>query len=1059
MVKTGSTKRISFHFSLQKDREKVVHVDPAIHELLGYKANDFIEANIHLADLFHSDDQDILSELFSLVPQDTGKNINFRCRQASGKIICLQASYQKQFDKDSNTLKLQISLIDAKTLAKSLDDQSLTMNFAAMMENTDDYIYFKDHNHVFTGASQTLVELTDPSEHWRDLIGKTDYDVFPETYADDYYQLEKQVFSGQIKVAHEVQKTLDIHGNEGWVDNRKYPIKDKSGNIIGLFGIARDITESKQLEESLLASEQRFYTIFNEAPLGVAVIDSLNGHIYDANPAYAKIAGRSIEELRTLDWMKITHPDEMQEDLDNMALMNAGEIDSFSMQKRFIQPDKSIRWINMTIARMQVSDKSEPRHLSMTEDITQSKSIEIVLQQSEERFRTIFHEAPLGVAVVDSLNGHIYDANPAYVKIAGRPIDELRTLNWMKITHPDDIQQDLDNMARMNAGATDGFTMEKRYIQPDESIRWINMTIAPMQVADISKPRHLCMTEDITQRKNTEEQLKLAETVFQNTEQGILIANKDNLIVAVNPAFTMLTGYSPLEVIGRDPKLLQSGRHDKRFYHQLWQSLESTGRWQGEIWNKKKNGTECAEHLSINTIYDEKGEVFQRVSLFLDITDKKSADEKIWYQANFDSLTELPNRSMFRDRLEHDIKVSQRTKKPLALLFLDLDHFKEVNDTLGHEKGDQLLVEVAQRIRGCVRESDTVARLSGDEFTVILTELDDPLRVERIAEDIIRSLSTHFLLDTEKAYISASIGVSLYPNDSDKIDNLIKSADQAMYMAKENGRNQFSFFTRSMQLAANDHSQLTIDLRFAIKDQQFQLYYQPILDLQTQKIIKAEALIRWNHPIRGLLYPSDFTPLAEESGLIVEIGNWVFQQAAKQVKDWQGKIDPNFQISVNKSTVEFRSATNYLKWIDCLKQLAIKQKSIVFDVTEDLLIKPSETVKKQLLELSNNDIQLAIDDFGIGCSALSSINEFKIDYLKIDSSLVKQITPESSELIFCETIIFMAHKFSLKVIAEGIETEEQKQLLINAGCDYGQGFWFSKPVSVECFEKLLIIPG
>ena len=749
----------------------------------------------------------------------------------------------------------------------------------------------------------------------------------------------------------------------------------------------------------------------------------------------------------------------MQADLDNMARMNAGEIDGFSMQKRFIQPDNSIRWINMTIARMQVSGNSKPRHLSMTEDITQSKNIEIVLRQSEERFRTIFHEAPLGVAVIDSFNGHIYDANPAYAKIAGRSLEELRTLDWMKITHLDDIQADLDNMAGMNAGETDGFTMEKRYIQPDGSIRWINMTIAPMQVIDKSKPRHLCMTEDITQRQHTEEQLKLAETVFQNTEQGIFIANKDNLIVAVNPAFTLLTGYSPLEVIGRDPKLLQSGRHDKRFYRQLWKTLDSVGRWQGEIWNKKKNGAEYAEHLSINTIYDEKGEVFQRVSLFLDITDKKTADEKIWHQANFDSLTELPNRSMFRDRLKHDIKVSQRSKKPLALLFLDLDHFKEVNDTLGHEKGDLLLIEVAQRIGDCVREIDTVARLSGDEFTVILTELDDPLRVERIAEDIIKSLSTHFLLGIEKAYISASIGIALYPHDSDKIDGLIKSADQAMYEAKENGRNQFGFFTRSMQLAAHDHSQLTIDLRFAIRDQQFQLVYQPILDLQTQQIIKAEALICWNHPIRGLLYPRDFIPLAEESGLIVEIGNWVFQQAVKQAKNWQDKFNPDFQIHVNKSPVEFRSATNYLKWIDCLKQLSIKQKSIVLDIREDLLIKPSETVKKQLLELSDNGIQLSIDDYGMESSALSSINEFNIGYLKIDSSLVQQITSKSSELIFCETIIFMAHKFGLKVIAEGIETEEQKQFLINADCDYGQGFLFSKPVSVECFEKLLIIPA
>ena len=677
------------------------------------------------------------------------------------------------------------------------------------------------------------------------------------------------------------------------------------------------------------------------------------------------------------------------------------------------------------------------------------------LEKSEKKFKIIFEEAPLGVAVIDSYTGQIYDVNAAYSNISGRTFAELKEINWMAITHPDDVQEDLDNMARMNSGEIAGFTMYKRYIKSDGDIVWINMAVASMMVNDKAKPRHLCMIEDVTQRKGTEDQLKLASLVFEFTEQAISVTDKNNLIVAVNPAFTHLTGYSLSDVIGNDPSILKSDRYDKSFYNQMWKTIVSTGRWQGEIWNKKKNGTEFAELLNINSIYDDYGKLSQRVALFSDITAKKISDEKIWHQANFDGLTQLPNRRMFRDRLAHDIQVSQRTQKPLAIFFMDLDHFKEVNDTLGHDKGDQLLIEVSQRIKDCVRESDTVSRLSGDEFTVILTELEDAIRVERIAEDVIRSLSMPFLFGVDKAYISASVGIAIYPNDAEKIDDLINYADQAMYLAKNNGRNQFSFFTRSMQTSAHDRNQLSIDLRFAIRDKQFQIFYQPIYNFQTNTISNVEALLRWNHPTKGVLYPIDFIPLADETGLITSIGNWVFQQAVLQIKDWQKRFNPKLKISINKSSVEFRSPTNYLKWIDCLNQLEISEKSIILDITESILNNRSDSVKSQLAELTAKGMQIAIDDFGTGYSAISNISKFDINYLKITPEIVQSLTTEPSKLSFCEAIVVMAHKFGLDVIAEGIETEEQKCLLIKAGCDYGQGFLFSKPVPMKAFENLL----
>jgi len=692
----------------------------------------------------------------------------------------------------------------------------------------------------------------------------------------------------------------------------------------------------------------------------------------------------------------------------------------------------------------------------LKEEINQRKRIEKSLRQSKERFRTIFNEMPLGLASVNSITGEIQEVNLSYEKIVGRTQEELKSLDWMRITHPDDLQKDLDCMKLMNSGKTTGFNIKKRLIRPDHSVVWIDMTIASLQVEESSKPRHLCIMEDITKRKATDDQLKLAETVYQNTTQAIMVTDIDNHIVAVNPAFTNLTGYSLEDVVGKNPSILKSSRTKNECYQQMWESILDTGQWHGEIWNKKKNGDEYAEQLIINTVFNDAQELYQRVGIFSDITEKKLAEEKIWKQANFDPLTKLPNRNMFGDRLRQDIKVAHRKMKPLALLFLDLDHFKEVNDALGHDKGDLLLIEASKRIYDCVRESDTVSRLGGDEFTIILAELDDSLHVERIAQDIITALIMPFTLGMDEAYVSASIGIALYPNDTNDIDTLIKYADQAMYLAKDCGRNQFSFFTQSMQVAAQYRHQLTIDLHFALKEKQFELYYQPIINLQSGKIVKVEALIRWDHPTRGMVSPVEFIPLAEESGLISEIGNWVFHQAVDQLKAWQhdGKFD--FQISINKSPIQFRSAFDCLDWVEYLNEQGIKGNKLVVEITESLLINNTDAVKNQLLGFRDNGIQVAIDDFGTGYSALSYLNKFDIDYLKIDRSFVSNLTVGSNELVLCEAIIVMAHKLGLEVIAEGIETGEQQQLLIDAGCDYGQGYLFSKPLPIEAFNNILI---
>ncbi len=438
-----------------------------------------------------------------------------------------------------------------------------------------------------------------------------------------------------------------------------------------------------------------------------------------------------------------------------------------------------------------------------------------------------------------------------------------------------------------------------------------------------------------------------------------------------------------------------------------------------------------------------------------DITHKKESEELIWKQANYDKVTGLPNRHMFHNQLEQEIRKAQRTEQQMALLFIDLDHFKEVNDTLGHDVGDLLLIEAARRLSHCVRETDTVSRLGGDEFTVILLDVDDVKIVERIAQSILKSISDPFKLGDEVAYISASIGITLYPSDATNFEDMLKSADQAMYVSKNLGRNQSSYYTAALQADAQQRRALINDLRLALAGNQFVLYFQPIVDMVTGRIHKAEALIRWQHPTRGMVSPLEFISLAEETGLINEIGDWVFYEAARWTQRWVAIAGQDFQMSVNKSPIQFMREEDHHEWLDYLTKLNLKGHNLVIEITEGLLLNPTTQVTDKLFKFRDAGIQVAIDDFGTGYSSLSYLKKFDIDFLKIDKSFVDHIETDINDRVLSEAIIVMAHKLGLKVIAEGVETAAQRTLLREAGCDYMQGYLYSKPVSPEAFEALL----
>ncbi|WP_339082903.1 EAL domain-containing protein [Pseudomonas sp. TMP9] len=560
---------------------------------------------------------------------------------------------------------------------------------------------------------------------------------------------------------------------------------------------------------------------------------------------------------------------------------------------------------------------------------------------------------------------------------------------------------------------------------------------------------------DVTERNANEEQLQLAALVYQSLTEAIMVCDIDNRIVAINEAFTITTGYSAAEAVGQTPKLLNSGQQPAGFYRDMWLTLTSTGRWQGELYNRRKNGEIYAEWLKISTIFHADGTPLRRVGMFTDITEKKLAESTIWQQANYDLLTGLPNRNLFRDRLEQEIKPLRDQLIPLALLFIDLDHFKEINDALGHDCGDQLLVEAAHRISDCVREGDTVARLGGDEFTVILSGVDNALRIEQVAQMIVQALARPFALGAEISHISASIGITLFPADATDSESLLKQADQAMYQAKAQGRNRCSYFTATMQQVAQERMQLNNDLHGALAAGQLMVYYQPIIRLSTLRCVKAEALLRWRHPQRGMVGPADFIPLAEQNGLIDEIGYWVFCQAASQVKQWRDMGAACVQVSVNKSPRQFFDAALQHDWFAHLGELNLPAASICIEITEGLLLDASSMVKDSLSRVHTAGMQISLDDFGTGYSALSYLKTFPIDYLKIDQSFVRDMVKDPTDQAIVEAIIVMAHKLDMQVVAEGVETIEQRDLLMAAGCDFAQGYLFARPLPQDDFLAYL----
>ncbi len=578
-------------------------------------------------------------------------------------------------------------------------------------------------------------------------------------------------------------------------------------------------------------------------------------------------------------------------------------------------------------------------------------------------------------------------------------------------------------------------------------------------LSHLAKALVLCRNND-AYTSGLVSQRDLLEKVFESSYSGVLITDANARIVAVNPAFTRVTGYPAEAVLGKNPHILSSGRHDREFYRKMWEAINNIGHWEGEIWNRRSNGEVYPAWLIVNQVRDKDGKLVNYVGMTSDITKSKEAEAQIHQLAFYDSLTELPNRRLLVERLQQAFSVGVRSGHHGAVLFLDLDNFKTINDTKGHDVGDQLLVEVAKRLNACVRGGDTVARLGGDEFVVVLDSLstvadEAAAQADLVAEKIAFTLSQPYQIENHALHSTPSIGVVLFRGHQQSLDDVLKHADTAMYQAKTEGRNTIRFYDPLMQAAIEARAELEEELRHALERKQFRLHYQIQVDNRNRPL-GAEVLLRWQHPQRGLVSPGVFIPLAEETGNIVPIGFWVLQTACEQLRAWQADpLTRDLTLAVNVSAKQFRNPDFVEHVRRALAETGVKPAQLKLELTESIVLENVEDTIAKMRELKLSGVSFSMDDFGTGYSSLQYLKRLPLNQIKIDQSFVRDIVSDSNDAAIVQTIIAMSDVLGLNVIAEGVETEEQREFLDLRGCHVFQGYLFGRPVPLEEFEAQL----
>ncbi|MDD2809372.1 EAL domain-containing protein [Rhodoferax sp.] len=674
----------------------------------------------------------------------------------------------------------------------------------------------------------------------------------------------------------------------------------------------------------------------------------------------------------------------------------------------------------------------------------------------EALLEQILETTSTGIFLADE-QGRIKQSNQAMATLFRTTMESMRGREYVSLVHPDDLERSKLNIQRRSVGKGEFVDVDRRYIRSDQTPFWGYLSGRSFLQQGQTDRTFVFTITDVTQRKQTEEANRIAATAFES-QQGMTITNAQGTILQVNKAFTSITGYSAEDVIGKNPRVLQSGRQDEVFYKTMWECIHRTGSWQGEVWNRRKNGEIYPEWLNVSAVKDDAGVTTHYVGAFNDIGEHKAAAQRIENLAFYDPLTNLPNRALMQDRLKHALASSARRRRDGALLLIDLDNFKTINDSLGHAQGDLLIQQVAKRLRACLRESDTLARVGGDEFVALL---EDPCQdgqsvtnqAHAMGDKILVVLRDPYVLNGTTHHSSASIGITLFDGaKQDDVEEPLKQAELAMYQAKTVGRNTLRFFDPQMQASVSARVSLESRMREALAKNQFLLHYQPQVDALGQ-VTGAEALVRWLDPKRGMVSPGEFIPIAEVTGLILLLGQWVLESACSELARWAR--DPkmaHMTVAVNVSARQFQESDFVQSVLDALRRNGAKADRLKLELTESMLADNINGVIEKMSILKRSGVSFSLDDFGTGYSSLAYLKRLPLDQLKIDQGFVRDILVDSNDAAIAKTVIALADSMGLAVIAEGVETQEQREFLAGLGCPAYQGYLFSRPLPLDEFE-------
>lgn len=811
-----------------------------------------------------------------------------------------------------------------------------------------------------------------------------------------------------------------------------------------------DVTGSKEAELALRKSEERFRQLFMQSPMPMAFMSHV-GELISLNSEFINVYGYEPKDIPTLElWFETAHPDVSYRD--EVRVRWTSYMEQAPSNGGHIPADEYFVCCKNGSTKQVVASglTTDQGVMVMLEDVTEQRRVSAELESSARTYDGIISTSLDGFWVVTP-DCAIVDVNSRYCEMSGYSRDEVLQ---MRVYDLDALQDksmcQLSVASIIDAGAARFISQHRR---KDGSVFDVeaNVTYWPE-----GEGRFFAFIRDVTVELKNEVRLRQSAAVFKNTSEGVMVTDTAGIIKMVNPAFCRLTGYTEIEVLGRDASVIQSGHHDRLFYEKMWQSIREQGYWQGEVWNRRKDGSTYPELLSISEVKADLGEVTHYVGVFADISRLKESEQKLAYLAHHDQLTDLPNRLMMQVRMEQALGNAKRQGSHLAVLLMDLDRFKNVNDSYGHAAGDELLRMVAQVLKNRLRDVDIVCRLGGDEFAILLDDIQHNEDAGRVASEMIEELSRSWLLSNGvEVSIGATIGISIYPDQGDTPEILLQQADTALYRAKNKGRGRFHYFTEELTLEARNRLDVEANLRRAISENELQVYYQPQVDVVDGRIVGAEALVRWLHPEKGMIMPLDFIPVAEQTGLINEIGHFVLQETCRQGTQWLREGYSPLMLAVNLSTVQI-SQHGLLDGIKrVIEETGYPADFLELEITESALMAHEGRASHLLEELSGLGVRFAIDDFGTGYSSLAYLKKFPVDVLKIDKSFVDDIPHDLDDMTIASTIVAMGHGLGLQIIAEGVEAKEQLGFMRDIQCDLYQGYLKSKPVAADEFEKLL----